>query len=96
MEYAYEYRARVVRRWHRRADWDACKTTIDLADSILTVCPFVALVPGPDERTVFAVDVPDGRGNIRSIAVGFANTIDEAKAMITEIIERIESDLKVV
>lgn len=77
------------------ADWDACETTIELADSIMTVCPFVAVVPGPDERTIFSVDVPDGRG-IRSIAAGFANTMDEAKAMIAETIERIKSGLKAV
>jgi len=76
------------------ADWDACETTIELEDSVLTVCPFVAVVPGPDERTIFTVDVPDGRGSIRSIAVGFANTVDEAKAMIAEVIERIKSSLK--
>lgn len=77
-------------------DWDSCETTIELADSIMTVCPFVAILPDPDGRVVFTIDVPDGQRNVRSIAAGFANTIDEAKTMIEEVIERIKSGLKAI
>jgi hypothetical protein len=51
-------------------DWDVCEATIELPGRSMIVCPYVALMHGPDERAMFTVDVTKGGGGIQSIAVG--------------------------
>jgi len=53
----------------------------------------VALLPGPDGRAVYSVDVPTGGDRIRSLARGFADTLDAARTMALEAIYLIATGL---
>jgi len=44
----------------------------------------------------FSIDVPDGPHNIRSMASGFADTLEAARVMVLEAIGRIVAGLKLV
>ncbi|MGO4480299.1 hypothetical protein [Rhizobium sp. 2TAF27] len=69
--------------------WDAAEVKVRMAGSLVTLCPFIAEVPGPDERWVFSVDVPAGRHEIRSLACGFAESRKKAKAAAVDAMRRV-------
>lgn len=82
-------------RWYRKyqkTGWDAA----EVKTSVGTVCPYVACLPGPDERAMFSLDVPDSDGKIRSLAAGFAPNLDAARAEVAKAIARIDAGLNLV
>jgi len=78
------------------ADWDAAEETMETKTHLIHLCPFIGVAPGPDPRVFFSIDVPDGPHNIRSMASGFADTLEAARVMVLEAIGRIVAGLKLV
>lgn len=78
------------------AIWDAAEVPIETEEEYMHLCPYVAVLPGPDMRAVYSIDVPSGGDSIRSLACGFADTLDAAKTLALEAIERIATGLKAI
>jgi hypothetical protein len=78
------------------ATWDATEIPIETHNEIAWLCPFVAMLPGPDARAVYSIDIANGPDSIRSLASGFADTLDAARAMALEAIDRIATGLEAV
>ncbi|KGF67681.1 hypothetical protein LL06_20875 [Hoeflea sp. BAL378] len=78
------------------AIWDAAEVPIETEEEYMNLCPYVAWLPGPDGRAIYSIDVPSGGGRTRSLACGFADTLDAARTLASEAIERIATGLKAV
>jgi len=78
------------------ATWDATEVPIQTREGYAWLCPFVAVLPGPYGRAVYSVDVPSGPDSIRSLASGFADTLDAERTFALEAIERMATGLEAI
>lgn len=78
--------------WGRKMpNWDCAE--VETRDG--TVCPFVAEVPGPDNRAIFSIDVPEANGQIRSLASGFALDLEAARVAAAYAVAKLDGGLTV-
>ncbi|EKF59402.1 hypothetical protein QWE_11406 [Agrobacterium albertimagni AOL15] len=80
--------------WGRKmANWDCAEVETRYG----TVCPVVADIPGPDDRAMFSIDVPDPErdGKIRSLASGFADNLEEARIAAANAIAKLDQGLSI-
>ncbi|MFK3777271.1 hypothetical protein [Agrobacterium sp. NPDC089420] len=78
--------------WGRKMpNWDCAE--VETRDG--TVCPFVAEIPGPDDRVMFSIDVPEEDGQIRSLASGFATDLESARIAAAHAVAKLDGGLTV-